>query len=299
MRAAAILGLGCSERDLKPFQEKSKAAWLIGLPASSDEADAILLFGGDGTVHRHLAQLVRLRRPVLVVPKGSGNDFARALKIDRMRDSLSAWRKFESSGGNVRTIDLGFITELGVTTHRLAGETPALRHYFCCVGGVGLDGEISRRANTLPRWLRGHGGYVFSMPAALMQLAAFTVKILEPDLQRPDAFVTRSSGPVVVTTFANTPVYGGGMKIAPKALLDDGLLDICIVKDINKFKLFCLFPTIYFGRHMGLREVEYFQSPRLRIETEKPFDVYADGEYVCQTPVKVAVARAALQVIVP
>jgi diacylglycerol kinase (ATP) len=300
MRAAAILGLGCSERDLKPFQEKSNPTWLIGLPASSGEVDAILLFGGDGTVHRHLAQLVRLGRPMLVVPKGSGNDFARALKIGGMRHSLAAWRKFESGGGNVRAIDLGFITELGVTTHRLAGETPAVRgHYFCCVGGVGLDGEISRRANALPRWLRGHGGYVFSMPAAVMQLAAFPMNILEPDPQGTDAFVTRSSGPVVVATFANTPVYGGGMKIAPKALLDDGLLDICVVKDINKFKLFCLFPTIYFGRHTGLREVEYFQAARLRIETEKPFDVYADGEYVCQTPVEVAVARAALQVIVP
>ena len=89
------------------------------------------------------------------------------------------------------------------------------------------------------------------------------------------------------------------MKIAPKALLDDGLLDICVVKDINKFKLFCLFPTIYFGRHTGMREVEYFQSSRLRIETERPFDVYADGEYVCQTPVEVGVERAALQVIIP
>ena len=81
MRAAAILGLGCSERDLKAFQENSTADWLIGLPASSSEADVILIFGGDGTVHRHLAQLVHLHRPVLVVPRGSGNDFARALGL--------------------------------------------------------------------------------------------------------------------------------------------------------------------------------------------------------------------------
>lgn len=304
MRAAAILGLGCSERDLTPFQKDSDATWLIGLPASSQEADAILLFGGDGTVHRHLAQLVQLQRPVLIVPLGSGNDFARALKLGRMPDSLAAWRKFESTGGNVRTIDLGVITELtepaAAAPARLAGGTPAPhRHYFCCVGGVGLDGEISRRANALPRWLRSHGGYVFSFPPALVQFAPFPMKILEPEPKRPDLFATRSSGPTVVATFANTPVYGGGMKIAPKALLDDGLLDICIVKDINKFKLFCLFPTIYFGRHTGMREVEYFQSSRLRIETVRPFDVYADGEYLCQTPVEVGIERAALHVIVP
>ena len=66
----------------------------MGMPASGEQADVILLFGGDGTVHRHLGQLVRLGLPVLVVPAGSGNDFARALGLRRVRDSLAAWRKF-------------------------------------------------------------------------------------------------------------------------------------------------------------------------------------------------------------
>jgi diacylglycerol kinase (ATP) len=292
MRAAAILGLGCSERDLKLFQQTSDATWRIGLPGSSDEVDAILLFGGDGTVHRHLAQLIQLQRPVLVVPRGSGNDFARALGLRRVRDSLAVWRKFASGSRNVRSIDLGVITTADATL------SPQ-RHFFCCVGGVGLDGEISRRANNLPRWLRGHGGYVFSLPAALWKFAPLAMKVLIPHPEQLDAFVTRSAGPTIVATFANTPVYGGGMKIAPAALLDDGLLDICIVKDLDKLKLFCLFPTIYFGRHLRMREVDYFQSSRVRIETERPCDVYADGEYVCQTPIEVGVQREALQVIVP
>ena len=79
MRAAAILGLGSSERDLKPFESDATVEWLIGLPTSRDEADVVLILGGDGTVHRHLSQLVRLQLPVLVVPSGSGNDFARDL----------------------------------------------------------------------------------------------------------------------------------------------------------------------------------------------------------------------------
>jgi len=291
MRAAAILGLGSSERDLRPFQENSDASWLIGLPASSEQVDAILLFGGDGTVHRHLAQLVQLQRPVLVAPCGSGNDFARALGLRRVKESLAAWRKFAAGAGNVRAIDLGVITAgTGTAPHR---------HYFCCVGGVGLDGEISRRANNLPRWLRGHGGYVITLPPALARFAAFPMKVMTPDPDRPNSLLVRNSGPTIVTTFANTPVYGGGMKIAPNAQLDDGLLDICIVKDINKFKLFCLFPTIYFGRHLSIRNVDYFQSSRMKIETEYPFDAYADGEYVCQTPIEVCVDRAAMQVIVP
>ena len=89
------------------------------------------------------------------------------------------------------------------------------------------------------------------------------------------------------------------MKIAPQAQLDDGRVDVCIIRDINEFKLFCLFPTIYFGRHVGLTEVEYSQATSVRLETEHPFDVYADGEYVCQTPVEVSLKRSALRVIVP
>src|SRR5438128_9266768 len=110
MRAAAIFGPGSSEKDLKPFQKNSDATWLIGMPASSKQADAILIFGGDGTVHRHLAQLVRLQLPVLVVPRGSGNDFARALNLRSLGDALAAWRQFVSCKENVHPIDLGVIT---------------------------------------------------------------------------------------------------------------------------------------------------------------------------------------------
>jgi diacylglycerol kinase (ATP) len=102
-----------------------------------------------------------------------------------------------------------------------------------------------------------------------------------------------------VAAFANAPTYGGGMKIAPNAQLDDGQLDICVVGDMDKFKLFCLFPTIYFGHHLSKPEVQYFQTNRLRLETEQPLDVYGDGEYVCQSPVEVSTARSALRVVVP
>ena len=170
-------------------------------------------------------------------------------------------------------------------------------NYFCCIGGVGLDGEIARRANGLPRWLRGHGGYIVSTLPALFEFAWFPMRILLPQKNQSTG-VVRSDKPTILAAFANTPTFGGGMKIAPHALLDDGLLDICLVTDLNKFKLFCLFPTVYFGRHLSLPEVEYFQSESIQIETESPLDVYADGEYVCQTPIEVTVAPRSLPVIV-
>ena len=291
MRAAAILGLGSSPRALALLQRESTASWAMGLPANSAEADAVLIFGGDGTIHRHLARLVELRLPVLIIPCGSGNDFARALGLHSIQDSSAAWRKFVSGGRNLRTIDLGVITphDPGAT-----GDS----FYFCCVGGVGLDGEIARRANRLPGWFRGHGGYALSLPAALFKFKPQPMKILAPE-EPSGVFVVRSDQPTVVAAFANTPVYGGGMRVAPRAQLDDGLLDVCVVGAVARLRLLRLFPSVYFGRHLGIPEVGYFQSERLRIETDRPLDVYADGEPVCRTPIEVTVAPRALTVLVP
>ena len=294
MRAAAILGLGCSPKDLKPFQVEATAEWRMGMPASSDDADVILLFGGDGTIHRHLAQLVKLRLPVLVVPAGSGNDFASSLGLRRVRDSLAAWNQFCHGSANVREIDLGIISAID------RGEALSPPQYFCCVAGVGLDGEVSRRANKLPRWLRGHGGYALTLVPTIFTFAPFRMKVLTPAEHAANAgthWTVRSDQPTLLAAFANTPLYGGGMKIAPKARMDDGLLDVCIVGGVDPLRLLRLFPTVYSGNHLKVREVEYFRAPQVRIETEQPLDVYADGEYVCPTPVEVAVREKALKVI--
>jgi diacylglycerol kinase (ATP) len=294
MRAAAILGLGCSPKLLKSFQIDPSIEWRMGMPVSAGEADVILLLGGDGTIHRHLGSLVKLGLPVLIVPAGSGNDFARALGLNRVR-AMAAWRDFCAGHGKTREIDLGVITP-----YADAGGAPAphVAYYFCCVAGVGLDGEISRRANGLPRWLRGHGGYALSLVPSVFSFAPFPMKVSTRDAGRTDEWVTRSDQPAILAAFANTPFYGGGMKVAPRAKLDDGLLDVCIIGGIDPFKLFCLFPTVYAGKHLSVRGVEYFQSARARIETECPLDVYADGEFVCRTPVEIGIQKAALRVIV-
>lgn len=288
MRAAVIFGLGCSPRALLPFQQGSQTIWKIGLPSSAGEADAILLFGGDGTVHRHLAALVKLQLPVLVVPAGSGNDFARALDLHHAKDSLAAWRDFASGGGNTWTIDLGRITPLAA---------PDAPHYFASVAGCGLDGAVASRANRLPRWLRGHGGYVLCLPAALRD---FQPQPMRLSVAAPDgAFLPHSSEPAFLVAFANTPAYGDGMKVAPRAKLDDGLLDVCRVGDVGKGRLLRLFPTVYLGRHLGIPQVTYFTARGLRLETDCPLDIYADGERVCQTPAQIEVVSRQLSVIVP
>jgi diacylglycerol kinase (ATP) len=300
MRAAAILGLGCSPKDLQPFQTEDSLQWQIGMPAERADIDVVLLFGGDGTMHRHLAHLVKLGLPVLVVPAGSGNDFARAVGLRQVRDSLAAWKSFCLSRNNVREIDLGVITAAGKAGESTAPqEQSSLRQFFCGVAGVGLDSEVARRANALPRWLRGNGGYVLSLAPAFFTFPPFSIKILAATSESSpsDGWTIRFQQSALLAAFANTPLYGGGMKVAPKAKMDDGRLDICVVGALSAVRFFRLFPTVYSGRHLTIKEVEYFQDSRVRVETEHPLDVYADGEYVCQTPIEIAVERAALKVV--
>jgi len=286
MRAAAIFGLGTSPGDLKQFQTGSSTKWLEGLPSSPSDADAVLIFGGDGTIHRHLGALVRLRLPVLVVPAGSGNDFARALHLRSVAASLGAWQKFEAGRLEPRAIDLGLITP---------ANSPEKHHYFCCVAGCGLDSAVARLANQMPRWLRARGGYAMGLVPTILRFTPFPLRITTQNggaSQSSEVLTT-------LATFANTPFYGGGMRIAPRAEMNDGMLDVCLIREVNKWKLLSLFPTVYFGRHLNLRESAYSKAESVQLETETPCDIYADGEYVCATPAEIRVVPHALQVIAP
>ncbi|MFY9659307.1 MAG: diacylglycerol kinase family protein [Terriglobales bacterium] len=288
MRAAVIFGLGTSPADLRPFQTDSRTEWLEGLPAASSDADAILIFGGDGTIHRHLTALVRLQLPVLIVPVGSGNDFARALKLRSMRDSVRLWRDFEAGKIQARAIDLGVI---------VASASPERTHYFCCVAGCGLDSAAARRANQMPRWLRGHGGYVLAVLPLLRKLPAFAMRLTQDggnENHRDEA-----AKPTLLAAFANTQFYGDGMRIAPEADFADGKLDVCRISTLNPFHLLCMFFTVYFGQHRLSSKVEYSKAERVRVETETPIEIYADGEFVCETPAEISIAAGALPVICP
>ena len=285
MRAAAILGPKASPRDLRRFQLPGvELVTLSDLPADAS-FDAVLIFGGDGSVHRQLVGAVASQVPVLCVPAGSGNDFARALGMKTVRQARSAWRRFCSTAANVRSVDVAEITCAPGTRHSL----------YCCVAGVGLDSEVNRRANRLPSWLRGHGGYVLSLPAALLGFDAPEVALELFDSDGPSRF----HEPATLVAFANAPSYGHGMRIAPRARLDDGKLDVCFVRRTSKLRLLRLFPTVFSGGHLSLPEVEYAQCSALKIESQRPLDIFADGEFIGRTPAEVQARPRALRVVVP
>ena len=278
MKAVAFLGPSASDRSVEPFRDKN-VDLQIESTQNLDTPEAALIFGGDGTVHRHLPQLYANKIPALVVPKGTGNDFAHAIGIHNEKIALRAWKHFCAGANNVREIDLGMI-------RKDDREIP-----FCCVVGAGLDAEANARANRLPSWLRSSAGYLFAAVQAL-----FTFRPVHVQVSSKDRTENRK---VLLIAIGNAHRYGGGIKIVPQAQLDDGLLDVCLVGDISKLKVFFCLPIIYFGGHTRLKEVEYFRTPSVRIESDPVLDVYADGELACRTPVELSLLSKGLRVIVP
>src|SRR5512136_1236513 len=107
MTTVALLHPDVPPQAILPFERGSCPIKIQENLESAERADAALIFGGDGTVHRYLPELYKRQIPALVVPKGSGNDFAKALGIANEDAALRAWIEFlKSAGKNVREIDL-------------------------------------------------------------------------------------------------------------------------------------------------------------------------------------------------
>jgi diacylglycerol kinase (ATP) len=226
------------------------------------------------------------------VPVGSGNDFAHALGINSVEDAISVWRQFCCGAKNLKAIDVGVIRSAKTSeSGQLETGNSKLETYFCNIAGVGLDCEANRRANAMPRWLRAQGGYIL---AALSAIA-----VSSPTVVTVSTETSTISEAAMLVAIANTTSYGGGMRIAPRAQLADGLLDICFVRRTSGMRLLWNFPRVFRGEHLALPEVEYLQARQLRIASERPMDLYADGEFVCRTPVEIEVVPQALRVISP
>lgn len=277
MNIAAIFKPGVEESRLAPFRKGVEAQWSNEI---TQNTDAALILGGDGTVHRNLKQLHEWQIPFLHVPIGSGNDFASSLGIKNPTAALRLWKRFLKDRAAVRSIDLG-------TVHC----PPSTVHFFCNVAYFGIDSDVTRRANLLSPFWRANGGYILSLFPALLHYRAPQVSLTLDD----EKFQER----VFVAVAANGTRYGRGLKIAPHAEMDDGQLDLCFVRDLPRLKIATLFPTAYFGQHLRIKQVEYFRFRKMRVESEAAIEVYGDGEPVCQTPVDIGVIPGGLKVISP
>jgi YegS/Rv2252/BmrU family lipid kinase len=229
-----------------------------------------VVMSGDGLVGAVGGAMAGSDTPLGIVPGGRGNDLARVLEIpDEPEAAIAAL-----FSGHSRRIDVG--------------EANGKR--FLGIVSVGFDSECNRRANEVTL-IRSNLVYVYSLFLTLWSWkpARFTIRV---DDER-----TRFTGYSV--SVANNSTFGGGMRIAPNAELDDGEFDIVTVGEVGKLRYVGNLPKVFKGTHVEEDEVRVFRAPHLELSASKPFPVYADGEHLTDLPASLRVLPRALSVLVP
>lgn len=256
---------------------RSRAGLAAGL-------DAVVVVGGDGMAHLGANVLAGTGVPLGIVAVGSGNDVAAALglPVHDVPAALDTLRR-GLTGGRVREVDAVAVSTPGGATRR----------WYLSALCTGIDAAVADHATRL-RWPSGGGRYV---RALLAELTAFT-----PYGYRITADGHTWEQAATLVTVANTSMFGGGMRIAPDARPDDGLLDLVVADGVSRSTLVRVFPRIYAGRHLGHPAVSVRRVRSVRVEPctamgANPPAAVADGERVTALPLQCDVHPAALRVL--
>ncbi len=238
--------------------------------AVADEVENLVVVGGDGMVHLAAQALAGTPTNLGIIPAGTGNDVARYVGVPRTDPQLAA---DVVVGSRVRTIDLA-----------RAGGT-----YFVTVLAAGFDSKVNERANTMS-WPRGQMRYNL---ATLAELRVFDplpyILELDGEVRTLDA---------MLVAVGNGESFGGGLRITHGASLDDGLLDVVIIKPMSKAKLVRTYPRLFSGRHVGMPEYEHHRVRSVTVAAPG-VSAYADGERIGMLPLTVEAVPQALRVLVP
>ena len=231
-------------------------------------ADAVVLVGGDGTVHQVVQELAGSGMPLGLIPAGTGNDFARALGIPLGDPAAAANRVI---AGATRDVDLLKAKDELITT----------------IVASGFDSLVNERANRM-RWPKGQARYTVATFAELRTFKPlkYTVTI-DGEVHETEAML------VAVGT---CPSYGGGLRICEGASIEDGLLDVTIIKPVSRLTLLQMFPKLPKGTHIPHPAVVQLQGRTVRLEAVG-VKAYADGEPLSALPVDIEIVPGALTVI--
>jgi YegS/Rv2252/BmrU family lipid kinase len=229
-----------------------------------------VVVSGDGLVGAVGGAMAGSETPRGIIPGGRGNDLARVLGIPD--DPAAAVAVL--AAGESRRIDVG--------------EANGKR--FLGIVSVGFDSECNRLANEVTI-VRSNLVYVYSLFRTLLtwKPARFTI--------RSESERIRTSGYSI--SVANNSTFGGGMRIAPEAELDDGLLDVITVGEVGKLRFVANLRKVFNGTHIDDEQVRMSRAARVEITASRPFPVYADGEHLTELPVSVRVLPRALSVLAP
>lgn len=239
----------------------------------------LVVMGGDGTVQA-LANAAAGADVLLgIIPAGGGNDVAAALGIPvEPVAAASALLR-----GAPQPFDL-----------LRARTADGRERLYCGGGGIGLDAEAARYASgPFRRW---PGGLRYVAPA-LWALRGFTPVDVEAVIGEHGAVSAKAR--VLLATVINTPTYGAGLRFAPEAATDDGLLDLVLVEELKLLQILELLPRLFGNGDLRTPQIRRYRARRVRLETAPSCMFHGDGEIFGPAPVEIEAVRHAVRVIAP
>ncbi|MER3493146.1 MAG: lipid kinase [Mastigocladus sp. ERB_26_2] len=235
------------------------------------QVDLVVVGGGDGTLNAAVDTLVETNLPLGILPLGTANDLARTLKIP---NSLPEASKVIANG-KLQRIDLGEVN----------GK------YFFNVASLGLSVKITQRLTKEVKRRWGIFAYAFTALKVIWESRPFSAEIRLPDQSIKVKTVQIAIG--------NGRYYGGGMAVAPDAMIDDQRLDLYSLEIRHWWEIIPLLPRMRQGRHINARNVRALQAQEIEIYTRKPRPINTDGEITTYTPAHFRVIPKAVAVFVP
>jgi diacylglycerol kinase (ATP) len=241
--------------------------------AAEGGARMIAALGGDGTASLAANGILGTGAALAALPAGTGDDFAKAIGAGKLSTAVELL-------ANPKTVDLDVIE---VTTG-------ADKRSFVNIAGAGFDSEVNETANGMTVKLGATGTYIAALLRTLSRYspAAFTIQVDDERIELDAMLVEVGSGRWT----------GGGMKVLPNAVMNDGLLDVCIVEALSKPAFLRAFPRVFLGSHTTHPKVRMRTGTRVQVEANRRVLVYADGELVGSLPAIFEVRPAALPVVV-
>jgi diacylglycerol kinase (ATP) len=234
----------------------------------ADGVEVLVVCGGDGMVHLAVQAVAGTSTALGIIPAGTGNDVARYFDLPRT-DALAAADRVLA--GRVRTVDLA----------RSGAK------YFVTVMAAGFDAIVNERANRMT-WPKGQMRYNLATLAELRTFRPLSYQLeLDGEHHRLEA---------MLVAVGNGPSFGGGLRITEGALLDDGLLDVVIIKPMSKAGLVRTYPRLFKGTHVTVPQYEHHRVRSVTIAAPGVV-AYADGERFGALPVTVDCVPGALNVL--
>jgi diacylglycerol kinase (ATP) len=239
----------------------------------------LIAMGGDGTLQLLVNEVLGQDVEVGVIPAGCGNDFAAALGITKNVEKAVEI----IAGGKTRMVDL-------VRVRNSSG----LHVVYLGGGGMGIDAEALRYANgRFAKW-PGRLRYLASAIAALRGFRGVQVEAAFPESDLP-----RVAKLVLLAAVLNAPTLGGGLRLAPDARLDDGMLEVVMIEMLRKTELLALIPRLLITGELRSGRTVRMRSAKIKLTAEKETSFQGDGELLGKTPVEIEVVHKALRVLAP